>query len=67
MTGNLGLGAAFAMGAGVFAIVCAWRDFDWFMENYRARPVVRVFGRDGARRLYMFAGCALIVSGLFII
>lgn len=51
---------------GVFAIVCAWCDFDWFMENYRARLFVSLLGRDGARRFYIFLGCVLVAFGLLI-
>ena len=35
--------------AGLFSIVCAAFDFDWFMNNRRASLFVKLFKRNGAR------------------
>jgi hypothetical protein len=51
-------------GGGVFTIFCAYMNYDWFMNHYKAAPIVAVFGRDGTRAIYIIAGIALIVMGL---
>jgi len=50
---------------GVFSIVAAVLDWDWFMNNYRARLFVSLFGRTGARIFYVILGIGLIVFGLY--
>ncbi len=51
---------------GAFSIFCAYKDYDWFMDNYKARPFVKLFGRDGARKFYIFLGIFIIVCGIVI-
>ncbi len=58
------LSGMFIIFAGIFSIFCAYKDYDWFMNNYRARPFVKLFGRDGARRFYIGLGIFIIVCGL---
>jgi hypothetical protein len=47
--------------AGAFAVVAAWRDWDWFMEGRKARVWVQLLGRNGARVLYALIGAGLLV------
>ncbi|MBI5930082.1 MAG: immunity 17 family protein [Chloroflexi bacterium] len=47
-------------GAGVFTIVAAVMDWNWFMNNYRARFFVKLFGRFGARIFYVLLGFFLV-------
>ena len=49
---------------GVFCIFCAYKDYDWFMNNYKARGFVRLFGRDGARRFYIGLGIFIVFCGV---
>jgi len=42
--------------AGLFSIVCAAFDFDWFMNNHRASLFVKLFKRNGARVFYIVLG-----------
>ena len=51
---------------GMFCICAAIFDWDFFFENYKARPVVDAFGRNGARIFYGICGLALIVSDVLI-
>ena len=53
----------FFMAAGLFSIVCALFDWDWFMTARRVRFVVRVFGRNGARIFYVLLGLGIMVFG----
>lgn len=48
---------------GVFAILGAVMDWEWFMTHRRARVLVRLFGRNGARVFYGLLGTALVVLG----
>ena len=48
---------------GMFTIGCAVADFDWFMNNYKARPLVNLVGRDGARIFYGILGLIIILLG----
>ena len=50
--------------AGLFSAFCAFRDFDWFMNNRKARPFVNMFGRNGARVFYMALGAVITVAGI---
>ncbi|MCP5152207.1 MAG: immunity 17 family protein [Ectothiorhodospiraceae bacterium] len=45
---------------GVMTCVAAVLDWNWFMENYRARFFVRVLGRRGARVLYFCLGVTIL-------
>lgn len=49
---------------GIFTIVCAFKDYKWFMENDKARPFIWLFGRDGARAFYGVLGFIMIMLGL---
>lgn len=57
----------FLMFAGLFAIAGGLLDWDWFMNNRKARVFVRLLGRGGARIFYCLLGLALAVLGLLII
>ena len=56
--------AILALTAGIFSIVAALRNWDWFFENWRATLFVRLFGRDGARVLYVILGIGLIILSI---
>ncbi len=51
---------------GVFSICGAVFDWDFFFRNYRALPVVKLFGREGARKFYIGLGAILIAAAIFI-
>ena len=51
---------------GVFCFFCAIMDFDGFFEHYKARFIVHIFGRAGARIFYMLFGIFIIFVGLFV-
>ncbi|SDA21152.1 Immunity protein 17 [Ruminococcus sp. YE71] len=51
---------------GVFCIFCAYKDYDWFMNNYKARPLVKLLGRNGARVFYIIIGIMFVLCGIFI-
>ncbi len=53
--------------AGLFSIVCAAFDFDWFMNNHRASLFVKLFKRNGARVFYIVLGIVLCIMGIVII
>ena len=53
--------------AGLFSIVCAAFDFDWFMNNRRASLFVKLFKRNGARAFYIVLGIVLCIMGVAII
>ena len=53
--------------AGLFSAVCAVLDWDFFMNHRKARFIIKMLGRKGARVLYMILGAALVIlGGLFI-
>ncbi|MBA3868352.1 MAG: immunity 17 family protein [Anaerolineae bacterium] len=49
---------------GLFSIVAGILDWDWFMNNWRARFFVNVFGRNGARAFYIGLGIFIIAVAL---
>ncbi|MBP3760959.1 MAG: immunity 17 family protein [Ruminococcus sp.] len=56
----------FAILAGVFCICASYYNWDWFFENMKAQPFVKLFGRDGARTFYTVLGAVLMILGFFI-
>jgi hypothetical protein len=48
---------------GVFTIAGAVCDWDWFMNSRRAQFFVGIFGRNGARVLYVLLGLFLLGAG----
>ena len=54
----------FLLGAacGIFCIVCAAMDWDWFMNHRKARFMCNLLGRKGARMFY--AALGTIITGL---
>ncbi|MBQ8107975.1 MAG: immunity 17 family protein [Ruminococcus sp.] len=49
---------------GVFILAAAYFEWDWFFNNYKARPIVALFGRNGARIFYGVLGGLFVVGGL---
>ena len=54
----------FTLGGGLFAIAAAWKDWDFFMNHRKARPLIKVVGRTGARWFYAAVGLILSAIGL---
>ena len=52
--------------AGLFPIAAAVFDWDFFFDNYKARPLVKLLGRDGARIFYGVLGFVLIFAGILL-
>ena len=51
---------------GGFSFFCAYKDYDWFMNNSRAALLVMILGRGGARIFYMLLGVVFFGGGLFV-
>lgn len=51
---------------GAFAICGAAFNWDWFMNNRKAKIFIRIFGRTGTRYFYGLLGTGLIVFGILI-
>ena len=58
------IAAAFMVAAGIFCIVCSVKNLDWFFNNSKARPLVKIFGRNGTRIFYICLGVFIVVMGL---
>ena len=54
----------FFIAAGIFSICGALFNWDWFLNNWRARFFVRVLGRGGARIFYGLLGVGLAGGGI---
>jgi hypothetical protein len=50
--------------AGLFGIIAAVMDWDWFMNHPKARFMCSLCGRNGARVFYIVLGTALVVGGV---
>lgn len=53
------------IGCGIFSLLGAVQNWDWFFNNRKARPFVSIFGRLGARIFYAILGIFIIVIGVF--
>ena len=52
---------------GLFAIVCAAVDFDWYMNHRKARVFCTLLTRTGARVFYIVLGLGLTVLGVLML
>lgn len=62
----MGIAELFVIVAGLFSIAGAVFDWDWFMNNRRARIIVDSLGRTGARVFYFVLGVAIVVVGILL-
>ena len=58
------IGAIMVVGAGAFAMLGAWRNWDWFFAWPPAPTFVALFGRRGARIFYLLLGLFLCIVGI---
>ena len=49
---------------GLFSMVGALFDWDFFMNHRKARFIVAMLGREGARGFYLLLGAAIAAGGL---
>lgn len=49
---------------GLFAMFCSYMDFEFFMNNHKARFFVNLFGRNGTRTFYFILGLFLLIVSL---
>lgn len=61
-----GVRGMFAVAAGVFTMMGAALDLDWFMTNRRAQFFVAMLGRGGARVFYGILGAVMVVLGVIL-
>jgi hypothetical protein len=52
-----------SIAGGLFTLVAAAGDWDWFMNHPKARLFCSIFGRSGARVFYAILGIGLVVLG----
>lgn len=45
---------------GLFSAAASFFNWDWYFNNYRARFLVKIIGRRGARIFYMVLGLFLV-------
>lgn len=57
-------GVAMCIGSGVFGVLGAWRNWDWFFAWSPAPVFVALFTRTGARIFYLLLGLGLILCGV---
>jgi small neutral amino acid transporter SnatA (MarC family) len=50
--------------AGAFSLAAALFNWDWFMNAHKARFIVKIFTRNGARIFYGILGLILVVLGV---
>ncbi|MDJ0581218.1 immunity 17 family protein [Crocosphaera sp.] len=53
----------FVIVAGVFSLCGAILNWDWYMNHRKARFLLRMLGRGGARVFYGVLGLGLIILG----
>lgn len=50
---------------GVFCIVCAATEQKFFFDNYKAKPIMKLFGRNGAKIFFILLGAVIIYISIF--
>ena len=58
---------ALFIGLGVFSVVAAVLDREWYFQTSAAQTFVRWLGRTGARLFYVLLGIGLISCGVLAI
>ena len=53
--------------AGIFSLCGAILNWDWYMNHRKARFLVRLLGRDGARIFYGIIGLGLVILGILLL
>lgn len=49
---------------GLLCVIGGWTDGDWLLETAKGKEWSRVFGREKARRFYMYGGTVMIALGV---
>ena len=52
---------------GIFSLCGAFFNWDWYFNNRKARGIVAVFGRTGARIFYAVLGIFIIALGAVVL
>ncbi len=60
----MGETSAVLLFVGLFTVLCATADWNWFMEHRKTRLWVKLFGRNGARIFYIIFGGVLTTLGV---
>jgi len=50
--------------AGIFSMTGGICDWDFFMNSRKARGIIKIFGRNGARIFYVCLGAAIIILSI---
>lgn len=53
--------------AGLFSVTASYFNWDWYFNNYRARFLVKIIGRKGARIFYTVFGLFLVAMAVAIL
>jgi hypothetical protein len=54
------------IGIGLISLCGSVLNWKWFMANWRARPFVNIFGKNGARIFYGLLGAVMMVTSILI-
>jgi hypothetical protein len=57
-------GGLILVAVGIFALSGAIFDWEWFMNNRKARLFVTILSRTGARIFYGLLGSGFVVAGI---
>ena len=61
------LTVVFGIFGGLFCIICAALDCDWFLNSNKAKVFVQLLGRVGARIFYILLGLFLMTISILMI
>lgn len=53
--------------AGIFCILGAVLNWDWFINSRKARLIVKLLSRNGARIFYGLLGAGIVTYGILVI
>jgi hypothetical protein len=53
----------FLLISGIVSFLGAWQQWDWFMNNHKAKFISMFLGKTGARIFYILIGIVLAVGG----
>ncbi|WP_072697110.1 Imm17 family immunity protein [Desulfovibrio litoralis] len=51
---------------GLFTVWCSIKEYDFFMNDRRAKFMIKILGRKGTRIFYIIFGSVFLLVGVFL-
>lgn len=52
---------------GIFTVVCACKEYEFFMGHRKAQTLIRIIGYTATKYFYLTLGILLLLAGIFLL